>query len=50
MEWDIAARHALIKASGGNIVDINGNELVYQKKNFQNPHFCAYSRYFPIFT
>ncbi|MDD9334827.1 MAG: 3'(2'),5'-bisphosphate nucleotidase CysQ [Rickettsiaceae bacterium] len=50
MEWDIAAGHALIKASGGNIVDIDGNELVYQKKNFQNPHFYAYSRYFPIFT
>ncbi|WP_341756257.1 MULTISPECIES: 3'(2'),5'-bisphosphate nucleotidase CysQ [unclassified Candidatus Tisiphia] len=50
MEWDIAAGHALIKANGGNIVDLDGNELVYQKKNFQNPHFYAYSRYFPIFT
>ncbi len=49
MEWDIAAGHALIKANGGNIVDLEGNELVYQKKNFQNPHFYAYSRYFPIF-
>jgi len=50
MEWDIAAGHALIKANGGNVVDLDGNELVYQKKNFQNPHFYAYSRYFPILT
>ncbi|UCM85618.1 MAG: 3'(2'),5'-bisphosphate nucleotidase CysQ [Rickettsia endosymbiont of Culicoides impunctatus] len=50
MEWDIAAGHALIKANGGNIIDLDGNELIYQKKNFQNPHFYAYSRYFPIFT
>lgn len=50
MEWDIAAGHALIKANGGNVVDLDGNELVYQKKNFLNPHFYAYSRYFPILT
>jgi 3'(2'), 5'-bisphosphate nucleotidase len=45
MEWDIAAGHALIKASGGNIVDLDGNELIYKKKNFQNPYFHAYSSY-----
>ncbi len=45
MEWDIAAGHALIKANGGNIIDLNGKELIYNKKNFQNPHFYAYSKY-----
>ena len=45
MEWDIAAGHALIKAGGGNIVDLLGNELSYKKGGFQNPHFYAYSKY-----
>lgn len=45
MEWDIAAGHALIKANGGNIVDLNGKELIYKKNNYQNPYFYAYSRY-----
>ncbi len=45
MEWDVAAGHALVKAAGGNIVDLHGNELSYRKDGFQNPHFCAYSKY-----
>ncbi len=45
MEWDIAAGHALIKASGGNIVDLTGKELIYKKSNYKNPYFYAYSRY-----
>ncbi|HJD55800.1 MAG TPA: 3'(2'),5'-bisphosphate nucleotidase CysQ [Rickettsia endosymbiont of Pyrocoelia pectoralis] len=44
MEWDIAAGHALIKASGGNILDINGKEITYGKENFANPHFFACSK------
>ncbi|AAU03768.1 3'(2'),5'-bisphosphate nucleotidase CysQ [Rickettsia typhi] len=45
MEWDIAAGHALIKASGGNILDCDGQEVTYGKVNFANPHFFACSKY-----
>ncbi len=45
MEWDIAAGHALIKASGGNIFDLAGKEISYGKKNFANPDFFACSAY-----
>jgi 3'(2'), 5'-bisphosphate nucleotidase len=45
MEWDIAAGHALIIASGGDIVDINGETMKYGKPNFKNHQFYAYSSY-----
>lgn len=41
MEWDIAAGHALIKASGGNINLFQGDKMLYAKENFQNPYFIA---------
>lgn len=42
MEWDTAAGHALLLASGKNIFlpDLQ-TELIYNKKNLQNPHFIA---------
>lgn len=43
MEWDTAAGQALIKASGGEVVDFEGKELVYGKPNFTNGSFIAYS-------
>lgn len=41
MEWDIAAGHAIIKAAGGNVLDTNGQEMLYAKPNFLNSHFLA---------
>ena len=41
MEWDIAAGHALINASGGRLEDFEGKEMTYAKKSFKNPHFLA---------
>jgi 3'(2'), 5'-bisphosphate nucleotidase len=44
MEWDTAAGHALIKASGGEIFDLNGKVLQYGKPDLLNEGFVAYSQ------
>ncbi len=36
-EWDIAAGHAILDHSGGNITDFSGNEILYGKKDLKNP-------------
>jgi 3'(2'), 5'-bisphosphate nucleotidase len=42
MEWDTAAGHAIIRASGKNIICPETNaELIYNKKDLQNPNFIA---------
>jgi len=42
MEWDTAAGHAIMKASGRNIYYIDQKtELHYNKENLLNPHFIA---------
>ncbi len=43
-EWDIAAGHAILKHAGGNITDFNGNEILYGKKNFENPSLILKSK------
>ena len=43
-EWDIAAGHAILKHSGGNITDFEGNEIKYGKKNFLNPSLILKSK------
>ena len=45
MEWDTAAGHSILKASGGNIFTTNGLELYYGKNNFKNNSFIAFSNY-----
>ena len=43
MEWDTAAGHAIVLASGGRIVQAESpeNELLYNKENLLNPWFIA---------
>lgn len=42
MEWDTAAAHAVIRAAGGEVYDINtGNPLHYGKPSLKNPYFMA---------
>ena len=41
MEWDIAAGHALLRAAGGRVTTMDGEELAYGKPDFENPHFVA---------
>ncbi len=43
MEWDTAAGHAIVKASGGNVMKTNGEDLNYNKENLLNPFFVAKS-------
>jgi 3'(2'), 5'-bisphosphate nucleotidase len=41
MEWDIAAGHAVLRAAGGHVTDLEGRDLGYGKPGFENPHFVA---------
>jgi len=41
MEWDTAAGHAVLRFAGGRVVDLDGNELIYGKPEFENPDFIA---------
>jgi 3'(2'), 5'-bisphosphate nucleotidase len=41
MEWDTAAGHAILIASGGSIMTYDNKEFLYNKKNFKNPWFVA---------
>ena len=41
MEWDTAAGHAIVTASGASIHKTNGSPLVYNKENLLNPYFIV---------
>ncbi|MFY9327648.1 MAG: 3'(2'),5'-bisphosphate nucleotidase CysQ [Georgfuchsia sp.] len=41
MEWDIAAGHAVLRAAGGHVKTLQGDELRYGKDGLDNPHFVA---------
>ena len=45
-EWDTAAGHALLNATGGCVLTEDGEPLLYRKKdrNFLNPSFIAWRR------
>ena len=43
-EWDIAAGHAILKHSGGNVTDFDGKEITYGKKDFKNPSLILKSK------
>lgn len=51
MEWDIAAGHAVLAASGGRVLTADGRDLTYGKvvqphdTAYANPHFVAFSNW-----
>lgn len=40
-EWDTAAAHAVVNCAGGNVIDLQGNELHYNKSSILNPDFIV---------
>ena len=40
-EWDTAAAHAILEGAGGNVLQLNGNDIIYGKENILNPFFVA---------
>lgn len=44
MEWDIAAGHAVVRAAGGRLETLDGQEMCYGKAGFENPHFVVKGR------
>ena len=41
-EWDTAAAHIILSEAGGNITDLGGNNLKYNKPNMLNSNFIAF--------
>jgi 3'(2'), 5'-bisphosphate nucleotidase len=41
MEWDTAAAHCIVNEAGGNVTDIQGNPLRYNKPDLVNPDFIV---------
>ena len=44
MEWDIAAGDAIVRAAGGHLKTIVGDDMKYGKPEFENPHFVVYGK------
>jgi 3'(2'), 5'-bisphosphate nucleotidase len=44
MEWDIAAGHAVLRAAGGTVTNVDGSPFRYGKAGFENPFFIAWGR------
>ena len=43
-EWDTAAGHAVLRAAGGSVRTMDGEELAYGKPAYYNPEFIARGR------
>ena len=43
-EWDIAAGHAILNHSGGQVTDFSGNEILYGKKDLKNTSLILKSK------
>lgn len=43
MEWDTAAGQAILKAAGGSVTHLNGEEFKYNKESLLNPGFMCKS-------
>jgi 3'(2'), 5'-bisphosphate nucleotidase len=44
MEWDIAAGQAILEALGGSVETTDELPLQYNKENFFNPNFRAFTK------
>jgi len=40
-EWDTAAAHAIVNCAGGNVIDLQGKELQYNKSSILNSQFIV---------
>ena len=43
-EWDIAAGHAILNHSGGQVTDFDGNEILYGKPDLKNTSLILKSK------
>ena len=43
-EWDIAAGHAILNHSGGQLTDFDGNEILYGKPDLKNTSLILKSK------
>ena len=41
MEWDVCAADLILAEAGGEIIDLDRKNLVYNKENLKNPYFLA---------
>lgn len=41
MEWDTAAAQCVLEAAGGEVSDLGGTKLTYNKESLKNPSFIA---------
>ncbi len=41
MEWDTAAAHCVVEQAGGNVTDLQGSPLRYNKEDLLNPYFMV---------
>jgi 3'(2'), 5'-bisphosphate nucleotidase len=47
MEWDIAAGHAIVEAAGGQVIDLEGQRIRYNKSDLRNSSFLAVGNWEP---